>query len=204
MNNKILLANISKSSYQDEDERPKQFDDYVLDDELSDDDVVVYNDKNKYHTIIGFRGTSIDKAPVRDLRTDTGILTGAINNLNPFSSYNKRYNRSVEKIDEIMKNKQGNDFLFTGHSLGGHLAGDMAMKYKIPAVGFSTGKGLPTMNDIRCLVPGFRPAACNMITNYNTILDPLSFLNTFYGKGKLHLQLPSKFNTHSIDNFATY
>ena len=85
---------------------------------------------------------------------------------------------------------------FTGHSLGGYVAKNLAGANKKKATVFNPGVGLPSNLDIKCLFTD-----CSHLKSYHVVADSVSALNRLWGAGKHHDITFSKFNTHGTDNF---
>ena len=86
--------------------------------------------------------------------------------------------------------------VFTGHSLGGYVAKQLADSNQKKATTFNPGVGIPSNLDIKCLF-----AECSHLKSCHVVGDPISALNRLCGTGKHHDIAPSKLNVHGTDNF---
>ena len=115
----------------------------------------VFQDINTGAYMVSFRGT--EPSDKRDIRSDA---------VNAFGG------RDAQYLDAIAFAQQfttiyGSNVTFTGHSLGGGLAAAAALTTNLPAVTFNaagvgSGLSLPMAN------------AQTLITNYHTVLDPVT------------------------------
>jgi hypothetical protein len=108
---------------------------FVLDKDLSNDDVfVAHNPKTKevVHGITGSRFGS-KKHKWRDIRSDLGIVGGV-----------DRMGKRTKEVETVIKKsikKYGKDYDYTntGHSLGGRVSSNVSKKLGISHVGFNSG-----------------------------------------------------------------
>ncbi len=130
-----FYALLSKIAYEPKKNRKGFPSNFVQDNSLSNDDVLVAVNKSTKEIIIAFAGTRLNrlKSALKDGIADVGIALG-------IDRLGVRTNKGVKLVKKTMK-KYGNsyDYTVTGHSLGGRLAQNVGKRLGIPAVTFSRG-----------------------------------------------------------------
>ena len=98
-------------TYLDPNGRAKMLGNYIYDNELSNDETMVYYNPNENKLLIGFRGTS----NLDDVGTDASLAFGELRNTT-------RYDRSKSDYEKAKSKYNGSKTTLLGHSLGGSLA----------------------------------------------------------------------------------
>jgi len=197
--NTPLYAQISQQAYQDVDQRNPQIEGFAYLQDLSTPEQAVYRNATNRHVVIAPRGTSADKALSEDLKADVTIAAGLFDPLNPLANYNNRYQRERSNAKRVFERYGDEEITFSGHSLGSKLGQDLGLEFNKRHVGFSTGAGLPTWNDLRCNLPWVH---CPESINHVKIGDPLSNFGRAFQRGSTELTQPDTLNPHGIDQFT--
>jgi len=198
--NTPLYAQISQQAYQDVDSRAPQIEGFAYLQDLSTPEQAVYRNATNRHVVIAPRGTSVDKALAEDLKADSTIAAGLFDPiLNPFANYRNRYEREKTNAKRVFEQYGDEEITFSGHSLGSKLGQDMGLEFGKRHVGFSTGAGLPTWNDLKCALPWNH---CPESINHVKIGDPLSNFGRPFQRGSTEMTHPDTMNPHGIDQFV--
>lgn len=177
-----------------------KIEDYFLDHELTDKYHSIYFNPDKKETVLSIRGTDIhnkQKGKTEDLITDAFLLFG-LEHMTP------RYKKSVKKLDEVRETYNDHDIVLTGHSLGGTIAREIAIKHDIPAHIFNHGNTVSHVKKSQqqyfsnILVKDKK----KLLNNYVVMGDVISnsslldktMTNHIYEKKDNH-------NAHSLNNF---
>lgn len=109
-----IFTKVSNSAYKKPNRRPKELEGYTLQEDLSDEENVVYVNEEDKKVIVGFRGSKNFK----DFKTDIELAVGGIRNT-------ERYDTTLNLVKKVIEMYKGYKIEFTGHSLGGTLAIEM-------------------------------------------------------------------------------
>lgn len=133
--------------------------------------------------VLAFRGTQ----SLYDAVTDLGILTKQrrVRMIKtPYAYRMDRMDRVARAVLESYRNVH-----FTGHSLGGHIAENLACKYNVPGTVFNKAAGL-------------KDKGCRMVRSYRTPSDIVSILGR--RQKKIGKRNRNPFKAHTVRNFAMY
>ena len=178
----LLFAN---ESYQPEDERQKELEGYLYDENLSSKREAVYHNPKINETYISQRGTK--PSDLNDLWQDAQIVTGLFGQGTGYYNSDRVY--KGEKTIQKVKDKYNDSHLkLTGHSLGAATSYELGKKYNLDTYNFNRGVGLAApFQDRKCGKPN-QPEWCEKIRNFRINYDPLSFLGKY------------QYNTSNIEN----
>ena len=129
-----FYANLASLAYKTAGSRKKQAPiGYILDEELSNDDVAVFHNPTTNKTVSSITGSRFDskKHRMRDLRSDIGTMAGT-------DRLGKRTKEMTAVVKKAMQ-KYGGEQTCTGHSLGGRMCRNVSKKLGIPGVLFNQG-----------------------------------------------------------------
>jgi hypothetical protein len=107
----VSLYDLLNQSYIEKDGRSKHIGDYIYDNELSNDESMVYHNPNENKLLIGFRGTN----NLDDLQTDALLAVGQLRSTD-------RYKRSNNTYREAKNKYKGSKTTLIGHSMGSSLS----------------------------------------------------------------------------------
>ena len=147
---------------------------------------------------VASRGTTLDKdwgTALTDATADTGIVGGVLSGFDDGGLTDRiaRDQAVYQTAQDLFPRHEAD---FTGHSLGGYVAKNLADANKFKATTFNPGVGIPSNLDIKCLFADY-----SHLKSYHVVGDPISALNRRWGAGKHHDIAFSKLNTHWTDNF---
>ena len=162
---------------------------YKLDSILSTEEHLIFHNARNAHTILAFRGSN----RIRDWGTNLGILTSV-------ESFSARFSRS-EKVALRTLDKYGKNVTVTGHSLGGSIGQEIAMKHDLDAHIFNSAES--AIQNISKKTLEVLGQDTSRITHYRTHGDIVSLSNIHPSVNvgtKLSLGL-DPLSQHSIENF---
>ena len=176
---------------------------FVLDKDLSNDDVFVAHNPDTKEVVHGITGSRFGskKHKWRDIRSDLGIVAGV-----------DRMGKRTKEVESVVKKsmkKYGKTYNYTntGHSLGGRVSSNVSKKLGIDHVGFNSGTSpLGAVTDKISKIFGRDKKATRQ--DYTTGTDILSKSGQLLGDNKVDVvQGKSKDKTgvvakHEIENFT--
>lgn len=193
---------ISRYSYLDDDER-KNIGGYIYQPEDSYNNIATYYNPKLNKVIIGHRGTSLTKSPLRDLYSDLIIATGLDKTFDP------RFNENKRRVMDIM-DKYGNaEYLHTGHSLGGSHSKAYGKEFGHKSINFNTGAGLDyyigkeSRLTKECNKPN-PPKYCDDATDLTIEGDIISRYTGYGKKKKFRTKIPGLRQKHTIKNYLSF
>jgi hypothetical protein len=178
----IKFANFASEAYIAPSDRRMTLLGYTCNKGLSNTNLSTYVDKQDKRVVISLRGTV--PTNVMDLVSDIGIVSAD-------KSFNTtRLSNHKKMIDQIVDKYPGYKLILSGHSLGGHLAEQLAETYPTAtAVVFNPGTSLLESN--------LTTPQSNVI-GYRTKGDPVS---AGYSSISMKTIRSKNYNPHSILNF---
>jgi hypothetical protein len=194
-----LSSLISQNAYLNNEER-RNIGDYLYKPEDSFDNIATYYNPKLNKVIIGHRGTSISKAPMRDLYSDLIIGLGVDKSFDP------RFNENKIRVMDIMDKYGDVEYQHTGHSLGGSHSKAYGKHFGHKSINFNTGSGLDyifgkesQLTEI-CNKPN-PPKWCDETIDIGIEGDILSKYSGYGRKKKFIAPHLSLFNKHTIRNY---
>lgn len=126
-------AKVSREAYKTKTERKPILENLIYNETLSSNRIAVYLDLegDKVKAIIGFRGTQLNPA---DFMDDLAIILGSDKSIIKIASVER-----LTKIMSVLSSMNVQEFIFTGHSLGGFIAVLASSETGIPAIVFNIG-----------------------------------------------------------------
>ena len=178
-----IYRDISIQSYKKVDKRMKDIRGYKLNDDLSNEENVVYHNEEKNKTIVGFRGSKNFK----DFKTDVALAFGDIKSTD-------RYNSTVALVKRVIDTYPSSNVEFTGHSLGGTLAIEMnRLKPLSKSVVFNAGHTPFRSGDVK-------DKDITFYTNKGDLVSNLG-LNSYKNVKVLDKEDKDPLKAHSLSNF---
>ncbi len=168
---------------------------YTLDIKLSNDNNLVYYNKN--FVILCIRGT--DPTDSRDLISDAMLMVG-------FNKATPHFKDSAKILDKAYKKYKGYKIIVTGHSLAGRITIDLLDVYpnKIYKV-YAFNPGTSPHNLVKHFGKSFVGLFSKSVRNsakklniYTTLGDPISTLSMLEGAKVVK---PTSKNPHGLENF---
>lgn len=186
-------AQFAKSAYDDHSERANVHRDYIYHQDKSTDEIGVWQNKIDNKFLVSARGTSLKKAPIKDLSTDALVALGS-------TRLGTRY-RDLDKKLKLLKSKVGEEnIILTGHSLGGTLAREAGRSHGIEAHTFNAGSG--PMDIVRdSPFGGMFRRKDHAKTQHYRIKGDLVSLSKARGTNTVVLDKAGEGSRHGIDQF---
>lgn len=180
-------ANFSKAVYLRPDDRESYLKDsnYIIDNELSNDKILVgYNPISK-DTITAFRGTKEGKDWGTNLLVGLGL-----------DKLGSRYKNGLSTTKKVIEKYPDFSVTTSGHSLGGRLSSQIGNKLGLENHNYNGSSSLSDIKNLRGLQSNPKSF------NYTTLGDPVGMSSLIGSGGVKNIMLPKKLNVHSINNFA--
>jgi len=176
----VLMAD---ASYKEQ--RPEIIQGYKYDPEMSNKTLATYQNPQTKQVFISHRGTKPEK---EDLYSDLHIATGMSKENDP------RHVSNREQVNMIIDKYADNEFIHTGHSLGGSQSKIFGREFGHKNINFNSGRGLDQfvgqglMANLNCLKPkAIRPKYCDPEVSRDIDIqgDIVSLIPSMYGSRKL-------------------